>query len=576
MRARNSTRTTAAIAAAVFLFAVLIVAVALPPAQRETAGHAPPEAWLGAFHVHTAASDGGGSRDDVARAASGAGLQFVILTDHGDGTVEPAAPEYLHGVLMLTGVEITTSRGHYAAFGLARAPYPLGGPPAAVVEDVERLGGFGVAAHPDSPKAGLRWRGWNAYAGGLEVVNGDSAWRDAGALALARAFAGYPVRPAQAIAGLISRPAALLRRLDAMSRMRRVVALAGADAHGRLPLTNDEDETSRAWAIALPSYAQAFRATANIVDTGAPPTGDAAADAAALFAAVCAGRVVAVVPALASPAALAFSARMDSGHEARMGDRVAASPMTFEARASDVVDEGRSAVRMRLLRDGQAVAEIAGPALTHRAGRAEDASGVWRVEAVLAHRPDVPWLLGNPIVVVGAPDPDGTGDASGAAAPRGFADATLELTEGPWVVEKHTASQGAVAAAEGAVRFDYALAGGAPSGQYAAAVRDTSSADAWTHVVLRARADGPTRLWVQLRLSDSATGQRWGRSIYLDRHSREVRLALPEFAPLEPGAATRRPVQAQVRAVLVVVDTVNSAPGRTGAIRVERLALERE
>src|SRR5688572_9001851 len=149
-------RKTAAIAAAVFLCLAIVAVVLLPPRQREASAGQSANGWLGAFHVHSVASDGGGTRDEIARAAAAANLQFVILTDHGDGTTEPAVPEYLHGVLVLTGVEITTSRGHYAAFGLARAPYPLGGPPAAVIEDVERLGGFGVAAHPDSPKVDLR------------------------------------------------------------------------------------------------------------------------------------------------------------------------------------------------------------------------------------------------------------------------------------------------------------------------------------------------------------------------------------------------------------------------------------
>ena len=568
----NRTRKTAAIAAAVFLCIAAIALLLRPAGERATSGGGAPGAWLGVFHVHSVASDGGGSRDELARAAAAAGLGFVILTDHGDGTIEPARPEYLHGVLVLTGVEITTSGGHYAAFGLAQAPYPLGGPPAAVIEDVERLGGFGVAAHPDSPKADLRWRDWDAYAGGLELINGDSAWRDEGIAGLLRAVGGYPLRPAQAIAGLIARPDAMLARLDAVSRSRRVVGVGGADAHGRLPLTYDDDQRGGGWAIAVPSYEQAFRATANLVDAGAPPTGDAATDAASLLGAVRAGRVTAAVPALASPVALDFTALTAAGHEARMGDRVAAGAMTFDVRAADVQDDGRSAVRMRLMRDGRVAAESVGPVLSHRAERPEDAAGVWRVEVVLAHRPHVPWLLGNPIVVA-AP---GAGAGRVVPQPRSGFETTLELADGAWVVEKHAASEAAVSAADGAVQFDYTLAGGTPSGQYGAAVRATGSGDAWTHVLLRARAGAPTRLWVQLRLSDSETGQRWGRSVYLDRHPREFRLSLAEFAPLEPGPTTRRPIETQVRAVLLVVDTVNSAPGRSGRVVLERLALERQ
>ena len=106
----------------------------------------------GAYHIHTTRSDGHGDRAAVAAAAARAGLKFIILTDHGDGTRPPDPPAYIDGVLVLDGVEISTDAGHYVALDMPRAPYPLGGTADAVVEDVARLGGFGIAAHPDSPK----------------------------------------------------------------------------------------------------------------------------------------------------------------------------------------------------------------------------------------------------------------------------------------------------------------------------------------------------------------------------------------------------------------------------------------
>ena len=111
----------------------------------------------GAYHIHTTRSDGAGSKADVAAAAARAGLKFAIFSDHGDGTQPPDPPVYLSGVLCLDAVEISTDRGHYVALDAQPSPYPLGGEPSAVVEDVRRLGGFGIAAHPDHP--GGSWRG---------------------------------------------------------------------------------------------------------------------------------------------------------------------------------------------------------------------------------------------------------------------------------------------------------------------------------------------------------------------------------------------------------------------------------
>ena len=560
--------------AAVFLLLLLLAARSLPPRHKAATGAAP-GTWRGVFHVHTVASDGGGTRDDVARAAADAGLQFVILTDHGDGTRAPAPPEYLHGVLVIDGVEIATRDGHYAAFGLDRSPYPLGGPAEGVIEDVTRLGGFGVAAHPRSPRRSLQWNNDSAPVDGYEVLNGDSAWRDEGAVALARAIGAYVVRPAEALASLVERPGAELQWLDTANRGRRVVGLAASDAHGRLPLSYDDDGTDGGggWSLPIPSYAQSFRAVVNLVAAGRAPSGDAAVDAAGLEDAIRAGRVTLAVAALAAPASLDFTARTDAGMAAGMGGRLLPAPVVFDARTADVLDgDGASLVRLRLVRDGDVVAEANGPGLSHRVEEAE-AAGVWRIEATLAHRPDVPWLIGNPIVIVGR-------DWAWAARPRpGFVEWALELTGGDWSVETrdsvtsglHPARTSSVAPAGEEVVFDYALAGGEPSA-YAAAVREVESGASWTHVVLRARAPEPTRLWVQVRGSEDR--QRWGRSIYLDRHSREVTLSLGDFRAFEAGVA-EHPGASQIRSVLLVIDTVNSAPGRTGQVTVERLALER-
>ena len=554
--------------AAVFLLPLLVIALTLPPRHRTATGAAA-GTWRGVFHVHTVASDGGGTRDEVARAAAEAGLQFVILTDHGDGTRAPAPPEFLHGVLVIDGVEIPTRDGHYAAFGLERSPYPLGGPAESVIEDVTRLGGFGAAAHPHSPRQALQWHNDSAPVDGWEVLNGDSAWRDEGGMALARTIGAYLFRPAEALASLVERPGAALQRLDAANRERRVVALAASDAHGRLPLSYDDDDADgregTGWSLPIPSYTQSFRTVVNLVAAGRAPSGDAAADAAVLEDAIRAGRVTAAVAALAAPASLEFTARTDAGMTAGMGDRLLSAPVVFDAETSDVSDGDASLVRLRLMRDGDVVAEANGPTLSHRVEETE-AAGVWRIEAMLAHRPDVPWLIGNPIVIVGR-------DWEGGTRPRpGFVEGALELTVGDWRVEKHAGSAAGVAPAADGVVFDYRLAGGAPSGQYAAAARDVDAGTSWTHVVLRARAPEPTRLWVQLRGSEDR--QRWGRSIYLDRHSREVTLSMDEFAPFEAGV-DRHPAPDAIRSALLVIDTVNSAPGRTGQVTIERLALER-
>jgi hypothetical protein len=83
-------------------------------------------------------------------------------------------PRYVDGVLLIDAVEISTDDGHLVALGIPQAPYRLAGEARDVIEDVHRLGGFAIAAHPDSPKPELQWRDWKAAIDGLEWLNVDS------------------------------------------------------------------------------------------------------------------------------------------------------------------------------------------------------------------------------------------------------------------------------------------------------------------------------------------------------------------------------------------------------------------
>ena len=154
---RKAVRLTAAVLAAVFLWLLATLPPRAAVASGTVAEAIRARTVAGAFHVHSTRSDGSGDREAIAAAAARAGLQFVVITDHGDATRPPDPPAYLHGVLCIDAVEISTNGGHLIALDMPAAPYPLGGEAAAVVEDVMRLGGMPVAAHPDSAKAELAW-----------------------------------------------------------------------------------------------------------------------------------------------------------------------------------------------------------------------------------------------------------------------------------------------------------------------------------------------------------------------------------------------------------------------------------
>jgi hypothetical protein len=467
----------------------------------------------GAYHVHTTRSDGAGDRDAVAGAAARAGLQFVIFSEHGDGTRPPAPPAYVGGVLCLDGVEISTNGGHYVAIDLPATPYPLAGEAAAVVEDVARLGGFGFAAHPDHPRPHLAWSDWAAPVDGLEWVNLDSAWRDERIAALARIPFDYLLRPSGAIASILDRPVPTLDRWNELERTRPVVGMAAVDAHG----SGRRDGEGRAAKLGLgPGYEESFQTISNRVLLERPPSGDAASDARLLLDAIRAGRVYSVVDAIAGNAVLRI----------RPGDDAfdLASPLPSGARPELIRAGDRSRLEVRF--DG--------------------APGT----------PPVPWVVSNwsglrPI----APVP---------ALPQPLIAQPFRRSS-PWRVEKDPASSGQVSVAEEAATLHYVLAEGRTS-QYVAAAVDLAPSLPYSALIFDARAARPMRVSVQLRFPD---GERWVKSVYLDTQDREAAARVEEMV----AAGTPRPMPnvTTAESLLLVVDLVNSRPGESGSFTVRNL-----
>lgn len=540
-----------------------------PPSRRLTVDVADAAMSVrGAFHVHTERSDGTGSVDDVAAAAARAGLRFVVLTDHGDGTREPSRPRYRDGVLCIDAVEISTTGGHVIALGIPAAPYPLGGEPRDVIEDIERLGGFSVAAHPGSEKPELRWLEWVAPFGGLEWLNGDSEWRDESAWSLARVLFAYPVRKPESLASILDRPDDTLRRWDALTRRRRVVALAGADAHARLGLRSVGEPYDNTARLPVPSYEQTFR-TFSIALSGVTMTGDAAADAAAVIDAVRNGHVYSVVDALAGPAAMTFIAGTPSQSAAAIAQGGDAVPITGPV-ALRVDVQAEPDARIELLKDGTRVAMGEGARLLHVTGE----PGVYRVEVFLPDAPGtppVPWILSNPIYVGRNVTETPLADPHARVT-----DVASQYDNGPapdWRIESSPEAQGVVdvvPALRGTqLLMRYAIGGAASASPYAALVMPAGPAlSGYDRLMFTARADRPMRLSIQLRAPSGALGERWQRSVYLDATDRPITVHFDDLTPVGV-TSQRRPVLSQIDSVLFVVDRVNTALGAGGQIWID-------
>ncbi|MGH9144908.1 MAG: CehA/McbA family metallohydrolase, partial [Vicinamibacterales bacterium] len=487
-----------------FMMAALVAAIAvyggvtLPPRPLTLA--APGDGTIaGILHVHTNRSDGLSGPDEIAAAAAQAGLKFIAFTDHGDATRRPDPPQYRAGVLCLDGVEISTNGGHYVALDMPASPYPLGGEARDVVEDVRRLGGFGIAAHPDSPKPQLRWTEWRAPFDGIEMINPDTGWRLWAQQAnsatpwharrrLISALIDYPFRPTAVITSLVQ-PSGAVEAWEALTRRRRVVAIAGVDAHAKLAPRSADPGDSR-YALPLPGYESSFRVLSIHVKTDRPFSGDAVADGRVLMRAIRSGHLYTAIDGAATPASFEFTATNEHGTVNEGDELGVGGAVTLRVR-SNAPPQFSTIIRANgAVIGGEHHAED----FTVEAGPEPAVYWVEIRATGIPYLGRLSWVRSNPIYVRST-EPV----AQPSLPPATVIVPIFSGTTDGWRTEHDPTSLAAVDLAPimgGAeLRFRYGLAGGAPIGQVAALAFDTpNGVAAYDRLRFSIRAEHPMRI----------------------------------------------------------------------------------
>jgi hypothetical protein len=521
----------------------------------------------GVVHVHTTLSDGGGTPEEVIRAAKAAGLAFVGITDHNNLDAKPLEG-YRDGVLVLVGAELSTPAGHVLGLGLDRdPPWRFNGDGLDGLEDVRDLGGVPFAAHPFSPRADLRWNGWDLPGPwGIELLNGDSDARRAGARVLL-SMGLFHVNPAYSFLQGLRPPDEALRRWDEILAKRDVVGLAGSDAHSRLAITKTR-------ALRFPSYEALFAQERDHLLLDRPLTGDAAADRAAVLDAFRRGRFYLGLDALAPADGFRFTVEDRSGERWSMGDHVPAGG-DLRALVGGRVPKGALVV---LLRDGKAVGEGAGSLEMALPG-----PGVYRVEARVPGWP-VPWVITNPVYVHDPQTRAARGRASAwpgppqpvqAASPlASLAGAAAFQAEFDPSSSMDTAVAAPGAGPDGTDALKLAFRLGRPSASQpftwcALVNRQARDLSPWAGLRFRVRADGEYRIWVQVRDANPASVDEglewWLASARTSTEWREVLLPFGRFRTINRNSDGRLDLD-KTRALVFVLDGASVKPGTQGTI----------
>ncbi len=540
-------------------------------------GDVPADGWVrvgGAVHVHTMLSDGGGTPDEVVKAARDAGLRFVAITDHGHLDAKPLEG-YHDGVLLLVGTEISTTAGHLLALGTSAPGFRFSGDPLDALDDIHELGGHAFAAHPDSNRSDLRFTGWSLPGPwGLELINGDSQWRAAGRAGLARTAVFYALNSRYSLLATLTPPKAALESWDQLLQERDVPGLAGSDAHSRIPLPGGR-------ALRFPSYAALFDLFRVYALVPEALSGRADSDAQAVLAALGAGRSYMAVEALAPADGFSFTLEGEAGRWT-MGDSAPPGP-GLRLRAGGRLPAG---ARLRLLRDGR-------PLLEHT-GRLEWPSpepGVYRVEVYVPGW-RTPWLISNPIVVCGTEQR--LRRQQRAAWPvQSEAPPTRRLLDSfegsSRFATEHDPGSAVVAAAfelgggvDGRVAARLAFRLGAFEAPHAPTYCSLIARGEWdlsgAHSLLFwMRGDGVYRMRVELRDRNPSSGDNgvefWSASVRTTTAWRRVALPVERFRSVNPRSDGRLDLD-QIREIAFVIDQGAMPLGSYGSIWLDELGTD--
>ncbi|MFL6207925.1 MAG: CehA/McbA family metallohydrolase [Pyrinomonadaceae bacterium] len=350
--------------------------------------------YKGALHVHS--SLGGhstGTLADIIQAARANSLAFVVMTEHPATDMDTAAQTLsgLHGgVLFIAGNETNESADdRLLTFG--RDARTIAAPPGASTQDLidqaKQAGQLVFIAHPETFRSWQTARGFD----GMEVYNLHANAKQINRLTLF--FDGlwsYHAYPHLLWTRFYETPSANLRRWDELTiQGRRVVAIAGNDAHANVGLSLQQLTGKPILQLKLDPYERSFQ----VVRTHVLIAKDQPLDTASLLSAFSHGHAYVAFDIMCDATGFRFTAE-GGGRTVLMGDMIVLADDGLRLRAAALVES-----RIVLIKDGIKFAEVT--ARQHEWVVTQP--GVYRIECYLpqlgAPLDQKPWIISNPIYV---------------------------------------------------------------------------------------------------------------------------------------------------------------------------------
>ena len=360
--------------------------------------------FAGVIHVHSfLGGHSAGGFQEIIDAAQAASLSFVIMTEHPAkefNTAEKTLNGKYGGVLFLNGNEVTTRDGDRLLIipgdevtGQFNSPEERLST-VSLLQHAQARGKIAVVAYPEDFKT------WSSPAfGAIEIYN---VYTNARAINPVVAFFdtiwSYRTYQSLLFASFYNAPANALRKFDEVSKSRKVVALAGNDAHANVGVSLNDSSGKTLLGLRVDPYETSFRLVRMHVLLSAPAPDHSMrirppVDVTALQEALMAGHCFIGFDLLGDSSGFTFVA--DNGVERRVqGDEIS---MLTNVR---LLVSSPIPARVVLLKDGAINQERNG---AKKQEFVVTEKGVYRVELYLSQLPhraaEQPWIISNPIYV---------------------------------------------------------------------------------------------------------------------------------------------------------------------------------
>ncbi|HEY0003384.1 MAG TPA: hypothetical protein VGB17_01145 [Pyrinomonadaceae bacterium] len=349
--------------------------------------------YRGVIHVHSMlGGHSTGSFTEIIQAANANQLHFVLMTEHPSAEIDTAEMTlngFHHGILFVNGSEISAANGDRLLLlpGDGKANSLGTATTEELISRAKAEGRLAFIAYPQEFKT------WDAQGyDGIEVYNlYTNSKRASYPLLFFDGLWSYGSYPELLFTRFYERPDESLKLWDklAATKNRRLVAIAGNDAHSNVGFSLGDETGKKLFGIKLDPYERSFRLvrTHALIEKGAPLSTQT------LLKALASGHSYLSFDLFCESSGFVYAARNRSEQKI-MGDEIGLEDGVLLTVRTPVPS------RVRLFKDGAVVGEAS---LASSKEFPVAQKGIYRVEVYLDQLPDGlkdrPWIISNPIYV---------------------------------------------------------------------------------------------------------------------------------------------------------------------------------